>query len=283
MFSLNSNLKIASLNACFIRKRHVVIDNFVELHAADALSRELRARTDWRRLVLSGDRVAEFTREGWSAIAPERRAELEAAIYATARNNFQFRYEAVRVSDVRLDREKADDLLNKFANFMSEPKVIDILRQITGHPEISFCDAQGTAYAPGDFLTGHDDEVKGKARRAAYVFGLSTEWRPEWGGLLLFHRPGGRVDGVVPDFNRLTLFDVPQVHSVTEVTRSAPRRRYSVTGWLREREDYPAQINQPPNYFRLSRRGAGHTAGSLRRGAKATIWKHLHDLDRETL
>jgi Rps23 Pro-64 3,4-dihydroxylase Tpa1-like proline 4-hydroxylase len=38
-----------------------------------------------------------------------------------------------------------------------------------------------------------------------------------------------------PRFNTLTLFAVPQLHSVSMVTKSAAFRRYSITGWLRSR------------------------------------------------
>jgi Rps23 Pro-64 3,4-dihydroxylase Tpa1-like proline 4-hydroxylase len=59
-------------------------------------------------------------------------------------------------------------------------------------------------------------------------------WRLEWGGLLLFHGSDGNVErGLVPAFNSLNLFAVPRMHSVSEVTRAAAYRRYSITGWLR--------------------------------------------------
>ena len=111
-----------------------------------------------------------------------------------------------------------------------------MLRDVTGEDRIAFADAQATAYAPGDFLTGHDDAVGGKKRLAAYVFGLTPVWRVEWGGLLLFHGSDGDVDaGLAPRFNTLNVFAVPQTHSVSMVTREAPSRRYSITGWLRAR------------------------------------------------
>ena len=106
---------------------------------------------------------------------------------------------------------------------------------MTGADTIDFADAQATAFAPGDLLTGHDDVVDGRKRHAAYVFGLNPTWRAEWGGLLLFHRENGRVDGYTPSFNTLDIFRVGQMHSVSEVSRATPFRRYSVTGWLRSR------------------------------------------------
>jgi Rps23 Pro-64 3,4-dihydroxylase Tpa1-like proline 4-hydroxylase len=113
--------------------------------------------------------------------------------------------------------------------------MLDMLRTVTGYHELAFTDGHATSYGPGDFLTGHDDDVPGKDRLAAYVFGVTPAWRPEWGGLLLFHGPDdSTVSGNVPRFNTLDLFSVPQRHSVSIVTPSATRRRYAVTGWLRK-------------------------------------------------
>jgi SM-20-related protein len=116
---------------------------------------------------------------------------------------------------------------------MQSAQMLDLLEAITGQRG-GFTDGFATAYGPGDFLTGHDDDVAGKNRLAAYVYGLTKGWRIEWGGLLLFHGPNERtVEGLAPRFNTLDLFSVPRQHSVTLVTPAAPHRRYTVTGWLR--------------------------------------------------
>ena len=134
----------------------------------------------------------------------------------------------------RTTRRRASDALADFAELMSSEPMLDVLRAITGCADMTFTDGHATAYGPGDFLTCHDDDVAGKKRRAAYVFGLTRNWRPEWGGLLLFHDDQDRtVAGQVPGFNTLDLFAVPRRHSVSIVTPAAPARRYAVTGWLR--------------------------------------------------
>ena len=119
------------------------------------------------------------------------------------------------------------------AEMMKSPEVVGFLEAVTGVKQPHFVDGQVTAYGKGDFLTGHDDDVKNSRRKAAFVYGLTPQWRPEWGGLLLFHEPGEiEISGMVPQFNTLDLFSVPRFHSVSQVTRAAPRRRYCVTGWL---------------------------------------------------
>ena len=104
------------------------------------------------------------------------RTRLAAAIDAGAREGFQHRYESIRVSDDPGERARGDSLLEQFAAFMSSGPALDILRRITGFADVDFVDAQATNYRAGDFLTAHHDEVAGKNRRAAYVFGLAARW-----------------------------------------------------------------------------------------------------------
>ena len=210
------------------------IRDFLEDGLAEALHADLRQREDWIQVINSGEKLFELSRPVRTSMAAKTREELDQAVYAGARAGFQFRYESIRVPDEEEARAQSVDPLVRLARFLSSDDVCAFLRQVTAEPRIDFADAQGTAFAPGDFLTGHDDAVAGKRRHAAYVLGLTPRWRIEWGGLLLFHDPDG-VKGLAPAFNTLNLFRVPQPHSVSEVTRAAAFRRYSVTGWLRSR------------------------------------------------
>ena len=172
-------------------------------------------------------------------MSAEERGRLEKLVHAAAKSGFQYRYETLRVADEAQERRKArDDALTGFANFLCSEPVLALMRRVTGFGDIDFADAQATAYRPGDFLTAHDDAVEGKNRRAAYVFGLTPEWRTEWGGLLLFLNEQGDVErGLLPRFNALNLFSVPQRHSVSAVAPYAGEVRLSVTGWLRTKSD----------------------------------------------
>jgi Rps23 Pro-64 3,4-dihydroxylase Tpa1-like proline 4-hydroxylase len=235
MFRLHPDLDPDLLAAAYRRDGWVHIPNFMDGEAAAELHRLLRARADWRQVLTTASGGAvELDRPTRSALTLDQVRALDEAVYAQARSGFQYRFETLRVPDSRSDREASDDALFAFADWLSGGEARDFLRAVTGHPELGFADAQGTAYAPGDFLTGHDDAIEGKDRRAAYVFGLTPVWRIEWGGLLLFHGADGHVTrGLAPAFNSLNLFTVPTMHSVSEVTRAAPYRRYSITGWLR--------------------------------------------------
>lgn len=231
---INPDLDIPALTAAFRQDGRVQLLNWINPDAANALHMELRTRSDWVQVVNSGEKVIELSRAMREGLGHADREALDNAVYAGARYGFQYRYETIRIPDDHDGRQPLNDLLAQFALWLSGGLVRDMLRTITGHDDIAFADAQATAYSPDDFLTGHDDAVTGKGRRAAYVFGLTPIWRVEWGGLLLFHDKNGHlVEGWVPSFNCLNLFAVPQMHSVSPVSRAAAFRRYAITGWLR--------------------------------------------------
>jgi len=212
----------------------VRIASFLPGDQASDLHVHLRGRSDWRQVFNSGDKLFELDRNVRAAMEPSKKSELDDAIYVGAREGFQYRYETIRVADDQEAREACGDPIASVALDLSAGTTRDLLRTVTGSPEIEFADAQATAYSPGDFLTGHDDCFPGKNRHAAYVLSLTPAWRIEWGGLLIMH---GSNDGpslaYPPAMNVLTLFRVGQMHSVSEVTRSAAYRRYAITGWLR--------------------------------------------------
>ncbi len=242
---MNSAIDWAGLSGIYADTGRVRIADFLNADAAKALHAMLQKRTDWLQVINSGTRLFELSRETRAQMDEEQRAALSLAIYAGARAGFQFSYETIRTSDAAEAREASTDPLAAFVIWMSTGTVRDHLRAITGATDIDFADGQATAYAPGDLLTAHDDNVAGKGRRAAYVLSLTPQWSVDWGGLLVFHQNGQIDASFMPAFNTLTLFRVPQRHSVTEVTKAAPHRRYSITGWLRRHADSDQPINSP--------------------------------------
>ncbi len=232
-FRLAPALDRAAIRDAYRRDGRVRVRGFLANDGAAILHRWLRDREEWRQILNSGDKVYELDRATRDGMTGEQRANLDDAVMAGVRAGFQYRYESIRVPDGGTARAATDGPLAAFATWLSGAEALDFLRDVTGHADTVFTDAQATAYAPGDLLTAHDDAVPGKDRRAAYVLGLNPEWQTEWGGLLLFHDDADRVAGMVPAFNTLDLLSVPQAHSVSMVTRAAPSRRYSITGWLR--------------------------------------------------
>ena len=234
MFRINPELDLSRLADIYRATSRVRIHDVLEADGLAEFYDNLESREDWWHLMNTPDGIVELDRSTRARMSAKRRAALDAKVQAGAQQGFQYRYEGLRVPE-RDEEGGASDPLTAFADLMSSRPMLSMLRVLTGCSELAFTDGQATAYGPGDFLTCHDDDVPGKKRLAAYVFGMTRDWRADWGGLLLFQNTrGGSVTGHVPRFNTLDLFAVPQLHSVSLVTAAAPRRRYAVTGWLRE-------------------------------------------------
>lgn len=240
IFHLGAGLDPSQLKAVFQEKGRVEIRNFLDPDDADRLRRFLLASDDWRLVVNAEDAVYEFPRRAVEKFSEQQRRELDEFLTRSARHGFQYRYESIRAKDGNTPPDAGGSLLDEFVRFMSSQRVLTLLAEIMGATNLAFADGQATAYSSGNFLTRHDDDVEGKHRTSAYVLGLTPIWRPEWGGLLMFHRPDGNIDeAFTPTMGALRLFSVPVSHSVSYVAPFAPEPRLSVTGWLRAHAPNP--------------------------------------------
>lgn len=110
-------------------------------------------------------------------------------------------------------------------------------------------------YLPGDHSLPHSDAVANAAdanRQLAFVWHLTKNWRPEWGGAL-FWCP--RSVYVPPRFNTLVLFNVgpDTAHFVTQVSPYAQGKRLTINGWWtgpestgEHRDPVPEQLDVGP-------------------------------------
>ena len=234
LFRLDPTLDPRTLADRFAHAGRLQITDFLASDSANALHAHLDSSEDWRHIINSADKVFEASTSDFRAISGDQRAVIDAAMYAAAASGFQFQYDIIRVADAQSERVASGSLLDAFALFMNSEPVLALLQRISGRTDVRFADAQATRYLPGDFLTRHDDAVAGKDRVLAYVMNLSRGWPAEWGGLLLFNDDKGNVvETMLPRFNTLSLFAVPQPHSVSYIAPYASAPRLSVTGWLR--------------------------------------------------
>ena len=239
-----SSFRPAADDAAIARARdHYRRHGFVRLEPAvapadaEALFAWLTGEAEWWRVLNQGeDKVFELGPEAQAALEadPARAEALEAAIRKGARDGFQFIYDTVRTADSQSERQARGWPVDQLVEALNSERWLALFRHITGADDAVMVDGQATRYLPGHFLTAHSDEVEGKGRRAAYVLGLTPSWRVEWGGLLMFHGADGDVArALMPRFNTITLFSVPNLHSVSSVAAAAGGPRFSVTGWLR--------------------------------------------------
>jgi len=80
-------------------------------------------------------------------------------------------------------------------------------------------------------------------RKVALIYYLTKDWQEDYGGCLVDNLKDGQ-QVIVPRFNSLIAFLVPREHLVTEMKEDAPYR-YTIFGWLSDREPYPPGIPVP--------------------------------------
>lgn len=230
---LSSGLDRRLIRDIFSQRRRVHIPDILQDPAARFGLEVLRNRTSWSLSVNSAEQHYDVHHEQIAALPTAQQVLMLAAINKGARHGFQYAFNNFPMHDVYVAGERTHPLM-RFYEFLNSRPFLDFAREITGCSDIAFADAQATLYRPGHFLTVHDDDIRGKNRRVAYVLNFTETWRADWGGILQFIDQDGHIaEGYTPVFNSLNLLRVPQKHCVSYVAPSAADGRYSITGWLR--------------------------------------------------
>jgi SM-20-related protein len=199
---------------------------------AHAIYEELATNTDWNLAVNNGGDVFDLKRTQLEALTLAEREEAAIKIEMRARTQFQYLYDAFRVSGAEEKGVTVPRLFRQLFDFMNAEPTLQFMRDLTGDTRVRHINMKASRYRPGHFLTKHDDGHVA-TRLYAYVLNLTPQWRPDWGGLLVFHDKDGHVaEGFTPAFNAINIFKVPMQHSVTMVAPFAGGARYSFTGWM---------------------------------------------------
>jgi Rps23 Pro-64 3,4-dihydroxylase Tpa1-like proline 4-hydroxylase len=234
---LNPALDRAALRETFERDRKIHIPAIFPDALAQRIHQCLTHEVEWNLVFNDGDKHHEIQPHQIAAMSAEDRGKLHGHVMAGAKEGFQYIYNNYPLADAYHSDHNPGLYLNRFYEFINSAEFLDFIRQVTGFEEVAFADSMATAYAANQFLSEHDDGVKGKNRLLAYVFNFTPYWRPDWGGILQFMGPDGHLEtGLVPTFNALNMFAVPAPHSVSFVTPFAAETRYAITGWLRKGE-----------------------------------------------
>jgi SM-20-related protein len=231
--ALNPSLDVAKLRAAYARNSRVRVENVLTADSAERLQECLLREVPWRLLYRHNGVDQVITREAFMALAPGTRAQLERDVLREAAFGFQYLYYGFKMDGDFVSRKAPPQLLQDAVSFLNSAPFLEVARQVTGIGAIREANAQATCYAKGHYLTRHSDVVATQDRRAAYVLSLTKNWNPSWGGLLEFYDEAGNTsEGLLPMFNALTIFSVPQHHGVSYVTPFSEWPRFSITGWF---------------------------------------------------
>ena len=238
LFELNPALDREAAAQAFARDGRVQIRDFLQPGAAATIRNILARETPWGLAWRAGEDGPHGLRQQEVAAKPaaERQALWGRISAAAGARDYAFLYGQYAMLNAYLEGWKEHQGLDLLVEHINSEVLLELVRAVTGIPELRKGDAQATLYGPNNFLAMHDDSHVAEGWRIAYVMNFcSDDWRPDWGGYLNFYdEEGDVVAGFRPRFNALNMFRVPQRHNVTYVPPFAPIGRFAITGWFRD-------------------------------------------------
>lgn len=235
-FKLADGHNLSAYRQVFARHGRIHVPQLLSKESANALSDALVNDVPWNVTAIRGDLVYDIKPHEYAAMSADQLAAFEAELNKAAQTQYVARYRTFRFSDHGERFEGDIAALFALSEFLNGDAFLDFVRAVSGRNTVRLADGQATCYWPGDFLHPHRDVVSEKKRVLAYVLNITPAWKTEWGGLLGFIDGDGHLEeAYTPKWNALNLFDISQLHYVSQVASFAAAHRYSITGWLRER------------------------------------------------
>lgn len=233
---LNTDLNKRKLKYEFLKEGFVIIDDFLLLEHADRMFNHFNENMPQWWWSVSTRPAPDGENKMHNCYFSEENADLIAEKERAARaafTNGQFSYIFRRTMN---DHVKDCNCLEcELRGYLATPEVHRFITQITDIPVTNSVELFASWYKEGDFLSTHSDGPNGKM---GFVYNMTKHWRPEWGGMLHFLKPGDGnvVEKVIsPRYNSLILFDISTSagvdHFVSHVNTSAAKR-LSFTGWF---------------------------------------------------
>jgi Rps23 Pro-64 3,4-dihydroxylase Tpa1-like proline 4-hydroxylase len=231
---LNPALDVAGLKERFAATGRMQIRDALDPAAAERLHQCLMTELPWMLAYNDGATPQYLRKEEMAQMSPQDQGAFMQKIFANAARGFQFVYMDFPVSGTANIEGQRKFYTHEVLNFLGGETFQALLRDLTGFDEPLNVDSHATCFQAGHFLTNHNDLVSDEDPRVfAYVVNMTKGWRPDWGAKTEFFDDAGNViESFTPQFNTITVFRVPQPHSVTFVPPFCPERRVAMTGWF---------------------------------------------------
>ncbi len=230
---INPNHDPKALGRILQQEGRLQVSDFFTSDTADYLYKVHVENKDWYLAYNEGSNFYESSMQQMQTLTPQQLQQFMNSIYSRARNQFQYVYYQYYITQAIKLKEQPGHPMHQIHDFMNGEDVLNLMRILTGEKAIRKADSYASTYAPGHFLTAHDDRHDSHDRVAAYVFSMTKTWDKNWGGHLAFFDDAGNItEALIPSFNTLNIFLIPQIHSVQLVSPFAGGNRISYLGWL---------------------------------------------------
>ena len=230
---INGGVDSRAAHAAFAETGRIQVEDFLEPASAEELFQAVSTNEDWYLAYTEQGQAVESPNRDIQRLTPQQKQQFFAAIHQRAAEHFQYCFMQYYISESVGRGENPGHRLHPIHDFVNGEPFLELMRAITGVPEIRNADVLASAYGPGHYLTAHDDTHHARNRVAAYVISLTKDWNRNWGGHLAFYDDDGNIEeAIIPSFNALNVFSVPQFHGVQLVAPFARTVRTSLTGWV---------------------------------------------------
>jgi SM-20-related protein len=231
--AINPALDPAVLNQAFREKGRLQVPDFFDRASAEYLYQLLQENETWYLTYNEGQENYESSLAEFRALSPDQQRQFMAQINQRAGSGFQYVFNQYYITQAIELGEQPGHPMHQMQEFMNRESTLAFMSALTGQNDIRKADSYASWYAPGHFLTQHDDLHSKHDRVAALVFSMTRGWNRNWGGHLAFFDELGNIeDAYVPSFNTLNIFLIPQKHAVQLVAPFARERRTSYLSWL---------------------------------------------------
>lgn len=230
-FPFNEKINLNDFKEPFLTNQKLRVCDILSFEEAAHLYQALSENVTFDTAMAVDGKNIVVSAEEWKALKDEQRKQIYFNLMENAAKGNGFSYGRRYITE-----NEANTVLNNFFSALNSERVLSAMSEMTGVGDLNYASMQATRFVPGQFLTRHKDVVEQEGRKLAYVFNLSPEWHPDWGGLLqFFNEDGTTTESWTPNFNTLSLFTVENIHSVTYLTPFAKKPRYALTGWFGKR------------------------------------------------
>jgi Rps23 Pro-64 3,4-dihydroxylase Tpa1-like proline 4-hydroxylase len=207
------------------------INNFLPSNEAEILYEKIMKTPQhwWKKARIGND----FTSPKMSGDTLEDRVEKERLRRANEKSvqAHKFTYQFTR-STAHVSNCACYECTFKKEMLKSE-RFKQLLQKCTNLKNPTLGESFTSVYEAGDFLGVHTDEKRG----LAFIYNLSKNWAPEYGGMLHIRNEDGSWAAYTPGFNEMVIMQLGETgipHFVSEVTSFAPTPRLAISGWFNE-------------------------------------------------
>lgn len=225
-FSIDARLDLERVAEILRLKGSVHFSSILKLPDAKALYDEMEGCREWA-LSLKAEGWDRQLRQEAGSLNAAQEMEVRDRAYAAAATQHSHLYKRGFIS------LRNAPILFSFTTFLNSTPFIEFAQQVTGYRPIDI-HVRALCLGPGHFISGHSDEPDPGVCRTNFLFQLTPDWSPDWGGQLeLLNSDGGSVqEAYIPRFNSLSMFSAPRWHAVSMVALFAPKNRYTISGFI---------------------------------------------------